>query len=60
MQFAEGTLVKYKQHIGTIAFVDDGCLTICIARNEHKSTEVRIVVYRSEFKDIELFKQSQK
>ena len=60
MQFAEGTLVKYKQHIGTVAFVCDSCLTICISKNEHKSTEVRIVVHRNEFKDIELYKQSQK
>jgi hypothetical protein len=60
MQFAEGTLVKYKNHIGYVAFVCDTCLSICISKGSDICSEVRIVVYRSEFKMIELYKQSQK
>lgn len=60
MQFAVGTHVKYKNNYGTVDFVCEQSLSILVWKGKHRSQDVCIVVPRSEFKLIELYKQSQK
>lgn len=52
--FAEGTVVRFKQIDGVINFIDKNCITITVVKGEHKSHDVNIVVYRSQFNEIEV------
>ena len=49
MVFAEGTTVAYKQIKGVIAFVSEQSISILIHKGWHKSHDVRVVVYPSDF-----------
>ena len=49
MLLSEGVSVKYKGMDGVIAFVSDHSISILIRQGKHKSKDVRIVVYRSDF-----------
>lgn len=52
--FAEGLEVTYKNTQGTIRFLCDSYLTICIHTSENPMKDVCIVVYKNEWDDIEL------
>jgi hypothetical protein len=59
--FAEGLLVQYKDHIGTIRFICDSYVTMCVSPfPDEKRRDVCILIYRDSFKEIKLFKESQK
>lgn len=61
MTFAEGLEVQYKDHIGTIRFICDSYVTVCIAKfPEDRRRDVCILVYRNNFNDIKLLKESTK
>jgi hypothetical protein len=47
--FVEGTTVSYKSITGVIAFVSEQSISILISRGKHRSHEVRVVVYNSDF-----------
>lgn len=50
--FVEGEYVSYKAVTGVIAFVTEQSISIMVRKGKHKSQDVRIVVYRSDFKDV--------
>lgn len=52
MQFAEGETVEYKETCGIIAFSCEDSISILVERGEHKSKDVRIVVYKSDFNKV--------
>jgi hypothetical protein len=49
MVFVEGTTVTYKSITGVIAFVCEQSISILVSRGKHRSHEVRVVVYNSDF-----------
>jgi len=49
MLLSEGVSVKYKDMDGVIAFVSDHSISILVRQGRHKSQDVRVVVYRSDF-----------
>jgi hypothetical protein len=49
MVFAEGTTVTYKSITGVIAFVSDQSISILVNKGWHRSHDVRVVVYHSDF-----------
>lgn len=49
MLFSEGETVKYKNIVGVVTFICDHSLSILVKRGEHKSRDVCIVVYKSDF-----------
>jgi hypothetical protein len=61
MVFAEGVVAQYKSHIGVIRFISDNYITLCINTfpNE-KVRDVCILIYRDQYKDIKLIKESEK
>jgi hypothetical protein len=60
-EFVEGLVVQYKDHIGTIRFVCNSYLTLCISEfPEEKRRDVCILIYRGEFNQIKLLKESSK
>jgi len=50
--FAEGEYVSYKSVKGIIAFVTDQSISIMVRKGKHKSHDVRVVVHKSDFKDV--------
>lgn len=58
--FYKGLNVRYKDHVGVVEFMCNKYITICIKRLEHKSKDVCFLVYQSEWKNVELLKQSEK
>ena len=60
-QFSEGVKVQYKDQIGVITFLCDHSLSIMIRQfPEEPVRNVKLVVYRSEWKNIKLIKESEK
>lgn len=59
-QFAEGLHVRYQHIIGTIRFISHEYITICIHRDVHKSKDVCVLVYRDQWKNVQLVKESEK
>ena len=57
MLFYEGMSVKYKNLDGVIAFVSDHSISILVRQGKHKSQDVRVVVYKSDYKLIESLEQ---
>lgn len=55
-----GLEVIYKDHIGTIRFVDDYYVTLCINKFQDRNRDVCIVIYREDFKNLRLLKESDK
>ena len=49
MVFVEGTTVSYKKITGVIAFVCEQSISILVHKGRHKSHDVRVVVYPSDF-----------
>jgi hypothetical protein len=58
--FYQGLEVRYKQHVGFIDFVSEKYVTICLRKFNERSRDVCLLVYPSQWKDIELLKQSDK
>ena len=58
--FYKGLSVKYKDQVGVVNFVCEKYITICIKTYEHRSRDVCLLVYSSQWKDVELLKQSGK
>lgn len=52
--FSEGMKVRYKNIDGVINFVDKKCVTITVRKGFHKSHDVNVVVYSTEFSKIEI------
>lgn len=50
--FVEGELVSYKNIKGRVAFVSETTISIEISKGIHRSHDVRIVVSKSEFKNV--------
>ena len=55
-----GLEVIYKDHIGTIRFVDEHYVTLCINQFKERSRDVCIVINRENFKHLRLLKESDK
>jgi hypothetical protein len=58
--FYQGLEVRYKDHVGVVDFICDQYITVCVRRLEHRSKDVCLLVYQSQWKDVKLAKQSDK
>ena len=58
--FAENIEITYKDHHGYIRFVCDDYVTMCIGSNPDPLRDVCILIYRPDWKDIKLIKESTK
>jgi hypothetical protein len=52
MLLSEGDTVKYKNIEGVVAFICDYSLSILVNKGQSKVQDVRVVVYKSDFKKI--------
>jgi len=55
-----GLEVQYKNHIGIIRFVDEEYVTVCIEEFQDRRRDVCIVVYKEDYKNLRLLKESTK
>ena len=58
--FAEGIEVYYRGMYGRVDFVCEKYITICVRRMEHRSKNVFLLVYPSQYDEIILAKESTK
>lgn len=58
--FYQGLEVEYKDHVGFVYFICEKYITICLGQSEHRSKNVCILVYSSQWENINLVKQSDK
>ena len=58
--FAEGVMVQYKDWIGEIRFICDDYMSVCTSVGEHRSADVCVLVYKKDWEEMKLFKQSAK
>jgi hypothetical protein len=54
MIFTEGTEVIYKSVSGIVAFSSEQSISILVSKGPHRSQDVRVVVYQSDFKNVVL------
>lgn len=54
MRYKEGTEVSYLNEQGTIHFICEKYITICIHKKEHKSQNVCLLVYPDQYNEIVL------
>lgn len=57
MVFTKGLTVNYKSVTGVIDFITEKSISILICKGKHKSQDVKIVVYASDFNKIELLSE---
>lgn len=60
MNFSKGLEVFYRNNVGVINFVDDLYITITVSFGEYRSNDVNILVYRQNWNEIRLIKESLK
>jgi hypothetical protein len=58
--FYNGLEVRYRDHEGVINFICEKYITICIEDSDHKLKDVSLLVYRNQWKDVRLMKESEK
>jgi len=58
--FAEGVIVQYKDWIGEIRFICEDYASVCTSVGEQKSSDVCVLVYKKDWEEMKLFKQSAK
>jgi hypothetical protein len=54
MIFTEGVEVSYKTISGTVVFASEQSISILVSKGPHRSQDVRVVVYQSDFKNVVL------
>jgi hypothetical protein len=52
MIFTEGTEVIYKTISGIVAFANEQSISILVSKGHHRSQDVRVVVYQSDFNQV--------
>ena len=58
--FAEGVMVQYKEWIGEIRFICEDYASVCTSVGKHRSSDVCLLVYKKDWEEMKLFKQSAK
>lgn len=52
MVFVEGMNVSYKNMNGIVAFISDNSISILVRRGRHRSHDVKVVVYQSDYENV--------
>ena len=58
--FAVGVIVEHKNFIGEVRFVCDDYMSVCTSVGVHRAADVCVIVYKRDWKNINLFKESTK
>lgn len=55
--FIEGTPVEYKGIPGVISFTSTQYVSVLVHKGEHRSQDVKIVIYNSDFSQIHILNE---
>lgn len=58
--FYEGLEIKYKNYYGVVQFISDEYITMCISFGRKTMSDICMLVYEEEWKNIKLYKESNK
>lgn len=58
--FAEGVVVQYREWIGEIRFICGEYASVCTSVGTHRSSDVCVLVYKKDWEEMKLFKESHK
>jgi len=58
--FSEGLMVQYKDWIGEIRFICDDYASVCTSVGVHRSADVCLLVYKQNWGEMKLLKESHK
>jgi len=58
--FAVGVIVEHKNFIGEVRFVCDDYMSVCTSVGVHRAADICVIVYKKDWKNINLFKESTK
>ena len=58
--FVVGVIVEHKNFIGEVRFVCDDYMSVCTSVGVHRAADVCVIVYKKDWKNVNLFKGSTK
>ena len=58
--FSEGVMVQYKEWIGEIRFICEDYVSVCTSAGVHRSADVCVLVYKRDWQEMKLLKESNK
>jgi hypothetical protein len=60
MIFSSGLEVFYKDLYGTVNFICDTYITITVVKGKYPNGDVNVLIYRKDWKEVRLVKESSK
>lgn len=58
--FAVGVIVEHKNFIGEVRFICDDYISVCTSVGVHRAADICVIVYKSDWSNVNLFKESAK
>ena len=58
--FAVGVIVEHKNFIGEIRFICDDYISVCTSVGVHRAADICVIVYKKDWDNVNLFKESAK
>jgi len=58
--FAVGVIVEHKNFIGEVRFVCDDYMSVCTSVGVHRAADICVIVYKKDWNNVNLFKESAK
>ena len=58
--FAVGVIVEHKSFIGEVRFVCDDYMSVCTSVGVHRAADICVIVYKKDWSNVNLFKESAK
>jgi hypothetical protein len=58
--FATGVIVQYKEWVGEVRFVCGDYVSICTSVGKHISEDICVLVYKNNWNQVKLLKESDK
>ena len=58
--FSEGLMVQYRNWVGEIRFICDDYASVCTSVGVHRSADVCLLVYKQNWGEMKLLKESHK
>jgi hypothetical protein len=58
--FAVGVIVEHKNFIGEVRFVCDDYMSVCTSVGVHRAADICVIVYKKDWDNVNLFKESAK
>jgi hypothetical protein len=58
--FAVGVIVEHKNFIGEVRFVCDDYMSVCTSVGVHRAADICVIVYKKDWGNVNLFKESTK